>query len=211
MVNAGKEGGGIVESFLFGNEPVLKKLAVFIFLIIVVLIVVIALESAMGLVSIGRLERQVNILHELSSLSEAGLGDNSELRLMFKSAAEDLENFDPDLGLTVSKFIPKSNENQLLEIISTASSWILVGLMLLFVADGGWRMRLFLCITTAVIGVVIGCFVSEIIETPNQFWTVVSFSILGFIPLVFTTLYFYNRLQRLKKEQGSRSKKSRGK
>ncbi len=211
MVNASKEGRGIVESFLFGNEPMLKKLAVFIFLIILVVVVVLALESAMGLVSIGRLERQVNILHELSSLSEAGLGDNSELRLMFRAATKDLKNFNPDLGHTVSKIIPKSNKNQHLEIISTASSWVVVGLMLLFVADGGWRMRSFLCFTTAVIGVIIGCFISEIIETPNQFWTAVAFSILGFIPLVLVAMYFYNRLQRLKKEKGSKTKKTRGK
>ena len=85
-----------ITNLFLGEDSSSQKIINLLVLLFVILAVVFALESAMGLVTIGRLERQVNLLNELNALSEKGLGSHRQLVHLdnaFNEAVRDLEQY----------------------------------------------------------------------------------------------------------------------
>ena len=158
-----------------GDEPRLWKILKIVFTLAVVFIVVVALESAMGLITIGRLERQVNLLKELNTLTETGLGSQNQLEDIFNKTVSNLEQYNPDLRHTISNMLPdmlpENNQDQPVEMISAALTWVLLGLGML-TAKGGWLTKIFGCASIILIGIFLAYIISLLIETPNTIGTI---------------------------------------
>ena len=211
LVDVTSEGRSLVERFFFSEEPMLKRIAVLAFILVALLGAIVVLESAAGIITIGRLERKLNILKELTLLGEPGFRHHADIDSMLYEVAADLKAFTPDLGQTVSKIIPERNDNIAIEIPAALSSWLIIALYLLFKGDGGWKMRVTLCALTLITGSPIAALISEFIETPNGFWSVVLTFLLGLIPLTLFGRYFYLRNQRQKQEVKKPNRRQRTK
>lgn len=149
-----------------GDESQFIKLAKFLGLLAIILVLIVALESAMGLVTIGRLERKVNLLKELSTLAENGIGKNSELQSVFSDAVRDLKQYNPDLGKMLSSSLPNDYEPDWLEVLSGAVLWILMGLAMLNSIEGGKLVKLTGSALVIIVGLAAGALTDLVIETP---------------------------------------------
>lgn len=211
MVDVTSEGRSLVDRFFFSEESMLKRIAILAFILVALLGAIIALESAAGIITIGRLERKLNILRELTLLGETGFRSHAKIDDMLYEVAADLKSYEPDLGQTINKIIPDRNDNMGIEILAALSSWLIIALYLLFKGDGGWKMRITLCALTLITGAPIAALLSEFIETPNGFWSVVLTFFLGLTPLTLFGRYFYLRNQRQKQEVKKPNRRTRSK
>ena len=123
-----------------GDESPIRKIMKFILFLALIIAAVVVLESAMGLVTIGRLEREVNLVKELSALAEKGVGSHSQLAhidSIFDEAVQDLEQYSPELTRIIQMNLPQLSQVSWIEILSGALIWILLGLATLRTTKGG--------------------------------------------------------------------------
>ena len=170
-----------------GDEKPILKIMRFGLVLTIILALVVALESAMGLVTIGRLERQVNLLKELNALAETGLGSHNQLvhlENIFSRAVGDLENYNPNLLQMVQSTLPASSQVTWLEIVAGASSWILVGILTLRTAKGGAVQKLMGCAMLTGIGFAVAYVIAHLITTSNSLLAIPLSCIFGTVTLV---------------------------
>ena len=167
-----------------GDESPFLKLAKLIAVLTVVVGIVIALESAMGLVTIGRLERKVNLLKELNALTETGMGNQGKLQSLFQGAVSDLEQYNPDLRHMVSSKFPDDYQPTFSEVSAGASIWLLIGLAMLKTTKGGLATKLSGSGLVMSVGLAMGFFSDFIIETQSPIVTIGLNFLCGSIPLI---------------------------
>lgn len=167
-----------------GDESPFWKFIKFVAVLTIGLLFVVSLESAMGLVTIGRLERKINLLNELNALTETGMGSRDQLVPLFNEAVSDLEQFNPDLRLMALSILPDDYEPAFIEILAGAAIWILMGLAMLKTTKGGKVSKLASSGLVILFGLVIGVFTDLIIVSQNHFLTLVLNVICGTTPLI---------------------------
>ncbi len=150
-----------------GDESAVLKLAKLAIVLGFTLGMVVLLESAMGLVTIGRLERKLNLLNELSASAEAGMGSQDQLAHLFDEVISELDEYDPDLGHIVSRVLPSNIQSSLIEILAGAALWILVGLATLKTTTGGIGTKVFGLVLFILFGLMIGTITNFIVETEH--------------------------------------------
>ena len=155
-----------------GDEPRFQKIVKFISALGIIIILVIILESAMGLITIGRLEREVNLLKELNTLAETGLGSQNQLEDIFNKAVSNLEQYNPDLGYAVSNMLQANNQVRIEEVLPGALIWILIAVLSLTTTEGKLS-KLMVAGFFAIVGLGIGYIVSLIVETPNTILNII--------------------------------------
>lgn len=181
----------LIRDLFSGDEPRFQKIVKFILALGIIITLVVILESAMGLITIGRLEREVNLLKELNTLTETGLGSQNQLEDIFNKSVSNLEQYNPDLGYAVSNMLPKDNQQKIVEeIIPAASIWILLAMFSLRATEGSLP-KLIVSSTFAMMGLGIGSFVSRIVETPYFFESVILSFCAGNIPLILIISLIY--------------------
>ena len=174
-----------------GDEPRLWKILKFVFTLAVVFIVVVALESAMGLITIGRLERRINLLKELNTLTETGLGSQNQLEDIFNKTVSNLEQYNPDLRYTISNMLPENNQPKVIEeLLPAASIWILIAIYSL-VTTKGLLSKLMVAGFFTIVGLVMGYIASRIIETPYFFESAILGFCIGISPLILIIILMY--------------------
>ena len=174
-----------------GDEPRFQKIVKFILALGIIITLVIILESAMGLITIGRLERKVNLLKELNTLTETGFGNQNQLEDIFNKAVSNLEQYNPDLGYAVSNMLPEDNQQKVVEeIIPAASIWILLAMFSLKATEGSLP-KLIVFGTFVMMGLGIGSLVSRKVETPYFFESVILSFCVGSIPLILIISFMY--------------------
>lgn len=187
-----------------GDESPILKLAKFLAVLAVLFAAVIALESAMGLVTIGRLERKVNLLKELNALAENGIAAKRELKPIFLDTLRDFRQYNPDLGIMLSKSFPDDHQPDILEVLSGASLWILMGLAMLNSIEGGCLVKLTGSVLVIIVGIAAGAITDFMIETPIPILTLVLNFAVGSMLLVLAgfvlTRFTRRRNQTLKTE-----------
>ena len=192
-----------------GDEPRLWKILKFVFTLAVVFTVVVALESAMGLITIGRLERQVNLLKELNTLTETGLGSQNRLEDIFNKTVSNLEQYNPDLRHTISNMLPENNQPKVIEeLLPAASIWILIAIYSLRTTKGGLLSKLMVSGFFAIVGLGIGSIVSRIIETPYFFESAILSFCGGSIPLILISLMYKPNSQKQSQPKSDQLKDS---
>ena len=166
--------GEVIREFLNlfrGDESPVRKIMKFIMFLAFIALIVVVLESAMGLVTIGRLERQVNLLKELNALAVTGLGSHNQLvhlENIFNKAVSDLEMYNPNLMHIVKSRLPVTSQVTWVEIVSGASSWILIGLLTLKTTKGGAVQKLMGCGLMTIFGFAIAYVISQLITSPDS-------------------------------------------
>ena len=176
-----------------GDESPFLKLAKLIAVLTVVVGIVIALESAMGLVTIGRLERKVNLLKELNALTETGMGNQGKLQSLFQGAVSDLEQYNPDLRHMMSSIFPDDYQPTFSEVSAGASIWLLIGLAMLKTTKGGLATKLSGSGLVMAVGLAMGFFSDFIIETQSPIVTIGLNFLCGSIPLILLGIVLMRR------------------
>ncbi len=162
--------GELIREFLNlfrGDEPPFNKIMKFILVLALIFGVIMALESAMGLVTIGRLEREVNLLKELSGLAETGLGSHNQLDNMFANAVNDLKNYNPNLQHIIRSNFPEISDVTWIELVFGAVSWILLGLLTLNTTKGGVLQKSGGCAIISLFGLAVSYVIGGMITTSN--------------------------------------------
>ena len=154
-----------------GDESPIRKIIKFIVILALITLIVVVLESAMGLVTIGRLERQVNLLKELNALTATGLGSHNQLvhlENIFNKAVGELEMYNPNLLHIVQSTLPVTNPVTWVEIVTGASSWIVIGIFTLKTTKGGILQKLTGCGIMTIFGFAISYVIAQLITSPNS-------------------------------------------
>lgn len=156
-----------IQNLISGDEPLWQKLAVVASVLGGFVIAAVILESAMGLITIGRLERQVNLLKELSALSQLGVGDHvqtSKLNDIFKNSVNALSSYNPvDILPPISQFISASGET-ISKVLPGGLLWFLVAMLAPFLVKGSWIVKLAVFFMVLLFALAIGAVVALVIN-----------------------------------------------
>ena len=177
-----------ITNLFLGEDSSSQKIINLLVLLFVILAVVFALESAMGLVTIGRLERQVNLLNELNALSEKGLGSHRQLVHLdnaFNEAVRDLEQYNTNLTQIVQKHLPEFRQVSWIKTIPGALVWILLGLLTLRTTKGGFLQKSMGCAVMSGFGLAISYVLAGMIPTSNALVAAILSFCGGLFALVF--------------------------
>ena len=175
-----------------GDDDPIRKIMKFGMVLTLIFALIVALESAMGLVTIGRLERKVNLLKELTTLAETGLGSHNQLvqlENIFNEAVGDLENYNPNLLQKAQSALLASSQVTLLEIAAGASSWILIGILTLRTTKGGVQKKLMGCGSITIYGLVISFVIALVITTSDSLVAIPLSLICGIVVLVLFAVF----------------------
>ncbi len=187
-------------NLFLGDEPRFQKIVKFILALGIIITLVVILESAMGLITIGRLEREVNLLKELNTLTETGLGSQNQLEDIFNKAVSNLEQYNPDLGYAVSNMLQANNQVRIEEVLPGALIWILIAVFSLTTTERKLSdlklSDLMVAVFFAIVGLGIGYIVSLIVETPNTILNIILSLCVGNIPLILIGMFFASRSQK---------------
>jgi len=192
-----------------GDEPPIRKIMRLFLVLAFVVGSVVVLESAMGLVTIGRLERHVNLLKELYALAEKGLGSHEQLVLidnLYNKAVRDLDQYNPDLLQIAQRHFPNLTHVSWIEVVPAALTWILIGLMTLHTTKGGFLQKSTGCAFISGLGLAIGYVIAALISTPNDLVAILlSFcgGNLSLVLLVVIAIALTQRNQPVSKEENS--------
>lgn len=160
-----------IRNLLFGEGKRSEIVANGAILLIGILFLTVALESAMGLITIGRLERQINLLKELSSLSESGLGSNSTAEILddlHSTYVDALNNYNPtDVAMWI-RVIYEQNRETVQSILPGAFPWLLISLVVPFAMDDGRLMKAGVFIIVIFIGAIVGLVTASIFAFADQ-------------------------------------------
>lgn len=186
-----------------GDDPIFKKLIKLILVSAVILAAVFVFESAMGLVTLGRLERKANLLKELNAMTQTGLGDQAKLESLFKEAVSDLEQYNPEFKRLVSSILPNNHQPNEVEVFVGAGIWLLMGLAMLKSTPGGLATKLSGSGLVCATGLGIGLFSDWIVDTPFPVMAFLLNLILGAIPLILLAYFLVSRGKRQHESENS--------
>ncbi len=176
-----------------GDDPIFKKLIKLIIVSAIILASVLVLESAMGLVTLGRLERKANLLKELNAMTQTGLGNQSELQTLFNDTVSNLKLYNPEFSRMLSNFMPNNHKPNEAEVLVGAVLWLLMGLAMLKSTPGGWATKLSGSGIVWATGLGIGLFGDWIIDTPFPLLAFLLNLIFGAIPLILLAYFLVAR------------------
>ncbi len=176
-----------IKNLFFGEQSASEKAANLATFVISIFVLIFALESAMGLITIGRLERQINLLKELSSLSSSEVGDSEyteKLNVIFKDAVDSLDAYEPvDIYVPILQIV-EDNRETIGDILPGAAAWIFLAVLVPFLyKDKLWLVATITSIV-AVTGLAVGWIVSQFIHTGDPNWTILIRFIIGVVSLV---------------------------
>lgn len=169
-----------------------------ILLLIIVVIAIIA-DSMTGIITLGRLEKQVNLLKEMRALTEMGMGNQQDLENLYNSAISGLNKYDPNLSHVIKKLFPT---NSLLEkptagekILPTFVMWLFFAWLVSkeTVTKNGRIEKAVVFILVVLAGLGWGFIGSLFIDTPGVIGNIILSSLWGFLPvilLIFVELRF---------------------
>jgi len=153
---------GLVDSIrdLFFGEDSWSQKAVNISIILsMIALTVFALESAMGLITIGRLERKVNLLKELNAIADTGVGNANSYTVLdsvFDDSVKSLKQYRAfDLTAWIHGILD-DNQEYINNILPGATAWILLALIAPFVMKDRRRIRALVTILLLFIAVAVG-------------------------------------------------------
>lgn len=189
------EAGKAFFDYLSSDESPILKIAKMLGLLVTLLVIVFLLESAMGLITIGRLERKVNLLKELYALAESGLGSERQITVLFEDAVDDLAQYDPDLWLAVSEIVPQVGQVDLVEVLVAASSWFFVAYQMLQPGADGTRSGLNdpSVVLAISLGLAVGVIASVFVESPSPIVSAVVVFVIGLSPLILLSIWSNKR------------------
>ncbi len=178
------------------EESFIRKVIKGIFALTAIVVLLVMLESAMGLITIGRLERKVNLIKELNSIAESGLGHQGQLTSLFDETVDELNRYTPELGVIVSNLFPNAT---MLEVLSSAAGLMLsipVHFYLIHTDSLACRLKAFSLIM--VIGVPISIAVRFLLGFSDPFLMFYLSSIIGVIlPVIHWNYLYYQNSQKL--------------
>ena len=176
-----------IKNLFFGEQPGSEKAANLAVIIVCIFLAILALESAMGLITIGRLEREVNILKQLSELSEAGVGNNEnakKLNDVFEDAVNSLETYEPvDVYAPILQFV-EDNKETMGDILPGAAAWIFLAILIPFMQKDAIWLTATVTVVVLLFGLAVGWLASLIVNTGDANWTVLIRFVIGLISLV---------------------------
>ena len=174
--------------YLSSDESPILKIAKLLGLLIAVLAVVFVLESAMGLITIGRLERKVNLLRELSELADSGLGKQENLEILFDETLTDLVRYNPNLSHMGLYFFQEDFQPALIEVGAGSIIWVILGIVALNTTKGGCIAKVLVSTILIAFGICVGLLTDFITSGNSGVMTVALNCILGILPLAMLLL-----------------------
>ena len=177
-----------------GDEPLFRKFMNLLIILTLIALGIFALESAMGLVTLGRLERQVNLLKELNAITETGLGNQQELETVFEDVVDQLENYQPVSIHSTLNTVARNNNVTFVEILAGGFVWFLVSPAMLFNKTvTGIATRFLGTFILISIGILFGFITASVVETSNDFISFILNLVAGLILIaIFALVYnFY--------------------
>ncbi|MCY4538985.1 MAG: hypothetical protein OXE52_12260 [Chloroflexi bacterium] len=148
-----------IRDLFFGEDSWSLKAANISIVLAMIALTVFALESAMGLITIGRLERKVNLLKELNAIADTGVGNlDSHLVLdsVFDDSLNSLKQYRAFDLIAWIHGVLDDNQEYIRNITPGATAWILLALIAPFVMKDGCLVRALVTILLLVIAVVVG-------------------------------------------------------
>lgn len=159
-----------IRNLFFGEEKLSHKAAYLALLIGCTVVLVLVLESAMGLITIGRLERQINLLKELNALADTGLGTHDnlvKLDSLFSNYVNGLEQYTPaDLSLFIHAGV-SANLEILGNILPGAVPWLFLAAIAPFAMKEPRALKIAVIVATIVCATFVGFLAALAFQFPN--------------------------------------------
>lgn len=136
-------------------------------LILCTVFLVVVLESAMGLITIGRLERQINLLKELNALAETGLGSHdkhAKLDSLFSKYVYGLEQYAPlDLSVVIHAGV-NANLEILGNVLPGAAPWLFLASIAPFAMKESRTLKIAVIVAVIACATVVGLLAALIFQ-----------------------------------------------
>lgn len=161
---------------------------------LMLLLIIIALatiaDSMAGIITLGRLERQVNLLKEMHALTEIGLGNQQDLVNLYNYAVSGLNEYNPNLMPVIKNLFPANSPLEKPtageKILPTFAIWLLfAGAVARSMGKEHVRiMRQMIFILIALAGLGWGLVANLFLNAPGMIGNVVLSMFWGISPLI---------------------------
>ena len=181
--------------FSFRKENAFGRIIQLIILLVSIIIVIFILESITGIITLGRLERQVNLLNNLYELTEKGLGNQHELEIIHSEMVSGLKAYDPSITKSIQNLFPA---NSPLEKPTVAEKFLPAFMVwtLLSVISVIWFMptesnranKIFVFVIFTLMSVGMGFIASILVDTQSTILNMFLSAIIGLSPFIIAVI-----------------------
>ncbi len=187
-----------------GEESLSEKAVNFLIPLLCIAVLVAILESAMGLITIGRLERQVNLLKELNAIARSGTGSQdqlSKLDSVFESTVDGLANYRPYDVLDVISEPIQGNQAAISRIFPGSLGWLLLALVSPLVLKQGRWAKFVVFMALFMFAIVVGIVIAFVVNMADPSATTFVRFMTGLFSVVAVIVYSSRRSEKKRDEE----------
>ena len=187
----------VFRDLLFGNSHPVEKFLKVILAIGLFIGGIIIFDSLAGIVTLGRLERQVNLLKELNALTETGLGNQDGLESLYNQTVSGLKQYNSSLQSALLKLFPANSlfEKQTIaeKTIPAIVVWALfsIGVAKKMDDEHTREVKIMAFIFSIFAGFGLGFIANVLIDTQSTVLNVILSLCLGISPFILLTIIEY--------------------